>query len=70
MNEDFLTVFQETIDREAPLKLETRLDEIPEWDSLSAMAFVGLANAKYNKKLKLTDLESATTVGDLYALLS
>lgn len=70
MSEKFLTIFQETIDREKPLELDMRLADIPEWDSLSAMAFIGLANSKYNKKLKLTDLEQASTVADLYAFLS
>ncbi len=70
MPDVFLSRFQECIDRDAPLKMNMRLDSISEWDSLSAMAFIGLANAAYSRKLKLADLEKAVTVGDLYALLS
>lgn len=70
MPDVFLSRFQECIDRDAPLKMNMRLDSISEWDSLSAMAFIGLANAVYSRKLKLADLEKAVTVGDLYALLS
>lgn len=70
MTDDFLNKFQECIDRDEPIGMDTRLADIPEWDSLSAMAFIGLANAVYSKKLKLSDIEGAVTVSDLYALLS
>lgn len=70
MADEFLIKFQECIDRDEPVDLDMRLEDIPEWDSLSAMAFIGLANAVYSRKLKLSDMESAVTVGDLYALLS
>lgn len=70
MADDFLARFQECIDREEPLALDMRLEDIAEWDSLSAMAFIGLANSAYGKRLKLTDLAKAKTVGDLHALVS
>lgn len=70
MTDDFLVKFQECIDRDEPITMDTPLKNIPEWDSLSAMAFIGLADAIYSKKLKLADLENTLTVADLYALLS
>lgn len=70
MADDFLARFQECIDREEPLAMDTPLEDIAEWDSLSAMAFIGLANAAYSRRLKLSDLETARTVSDLHALVS
>lgn len=70
MADQFLELLQETIDRETPLSMDMPLSQIQEWDSLAAMAFIGLARNVYQKQLKLTDLENAVTISDIYALLS
>ena len=70
MDKNFLLLLQETMNREHPLTMPMQLKDIDEWDSLSAMAFLALAKRHFDKGLKLSDLEKAKTVADLYGLLS
>lgn len=69
MNSEFLEDFQFAINSEEPVSPDARLADIEEWDSLSAMAFIALADRKYGRKLKFPDLEKARTVRDLHELL-
>ncbi len=70
MDNDFLILFQEILNSEAPVEMSMLLEDIPEWDSLSGMAFIGLAERHFNKHLRLSDLKDKRTVEDLYGLLS
>ena len=70
MDNEFLNLFQEILNRETSVEMSMRLEDIPEWDSLSAMAFIGLAGRRFNKRLRLSDLKNKKTVKDLYDLLS
>lgn len=70
MCHEFLSLFQEILNSELPVELSMSLDDIPEWDSLSAMAFIALAERRFNKRLRLSDLRNKKTVEDLYGLLS
>lgn len=67
---DFLLLIQETLNREDPVSMNTRFDDMPEWDSLSAMAVVGMAERSFGRRLKLAELSRIDTVAELYALLS
>lgn len=69
-DKEFLLLLQETLNRESPLDMKMRLEDLPEWDSLSAMAVVGMAERYFGKPLKLTELGTVGTVEDLYALLA
>lgn len=69
MNKEFLKRFQEILNSETPVEMSMRLKEIPEWDSLSAMAFITLAERRFNKRLRLSDLKNKKTVEELYGLL-
>lgn len=70
MADDFLGLFQEILNSENPVEMSMSLNEIPEWDSLSAMAFIAMAERRFNKRLRLSDLKHKATVRDLYDLLS
>lgn len=70
MNNEFLSLFQEVLNCETPVEMSMRLEDIPEWDSLSAMAFIALAKRRFNKRLRLSDLKNKKTVEELYDLLS
>ncbi|WP_288956672.1 acyl carrier protein [uncultured Desulfovibrio sp.] len=70
MSNEFLSFFQEILNSETPVKMSMCLKEIPEWDSLSAMAFIALAERRFNKRLRLSDLKNKKTVEELYGLLS
>ncbi|MDR3175137.1 MAG: acyl carrier protein [Desulfovibrio sp.] len=65
----FLTLLQDTLQCEEALRPELPLADVPEWDSLAAMAVLALGSRRFGRKLKLTQLRKAVTVGDLYALL-
>lgn len=70
MNNEFLSLFQEILNSETSVEMSMLLKEIPEWDSLSAMAFIALAERRFNKRLRLSDLKNKKTVKELYDLLA
>jgi len=70
MSNEFLRLFQEILNSESPTEMSMRLEDIPEWDSLSAMAFIALAERHFNKHLRLSDLNGKKTVEELHDLLS
>ena len=55
---------------EEPISMDMALKDIPEWDSMAAMVALAMAEQNFNKKISLADLETLTTVSDLYALLT
>lgn len=65
----FLEKMAEILDAEGELTLATPLKDIEEWDSLSVVSFVALANTEANRKIDVKTIRTAQTIGDLYALL-
>ena len=57
------------LDCEQEITMETVLADLEEWDSLSLVSFMAMANAAYGKKVILTDVKMAKTVEDLYELV-
>ena len=57
------------LDCEQEITMETVLADLEEWDSLSLVSFMAMANAAYGKKVILTDVKMAKTVKDLYELV-
>lgn len=66
----FLDLLMDTLQREDPLTLDMKLSTVAEWDSMSAMAVVALADRKFSKKITLSSLKNINTVDDLYVLLN
>lgn len=50
---------------EGTLKSETSLDDIEEWDSLSALSFVVLLGDEFNRKITGQQIRAFKTVQDL-----
>lgn len=50
---------------EGTLKPETSLDDIEEWDSLSALSFVVLLGDKFGRKITGQQIRDSKTVQDL-----
>lgn len=50
---------------EGTLKPEMELDEIEEWDSLSALSFVVLLGDEFNRKISGQQIRAFQTVQDL-----
>lgn len=67
---EFLKKMKEDIlDVEEDIKLETLLTDIEEWDSLSIVDFIAMANTVCGKKIQRTDVLNVKTFGDLYNLI-
>jgi acyl carrier protein len=47
--------------------METVLDELDEWDSLSMMATMAFLDKNFGVKLKIVDLKALGTIGDIAA---
>lgn len=57
------------LDCEQEITMKTVRADLEEWDSLSLVSFMAMANAAYGKKVILADVKMAKTVEDLYELV-
>ena len=48
---------------------EYETDDIEEWDSLSLVSYIAMANSSYGKKINASEVRKAVTVQDLYDLV-
>ena len=55
--------FQEPI----PVTADTKLEGLPEWDSLAALGVIVMADTEYGVSITGDDLKECATVGDIYA---
>lgn len=70
MNEqEFLAAVEEILNAEENLTMDTELDALEEWDSLSALMFQSFVFQKTKVALKPTELKKAKTVRDLYSFV-
>lgn len=67
--EDFLEKMADILDVEDEITLDTNLGELDEWDSLSIVSYVAMANATCGKKVDIKKVKEAVTLQDLYNLL-
>ena len=66
---EFLDVMNEILDMEEPVVLETALDDVEEWDSLSYVMFQAQMLERIGKKMEPKAVKAAKTVQDLYQLI-
>jgi acyl carrier protein len=69
--EQFIEQFLAAVDFQDPVEVkpDTQLADLPEWDSLAALATIVLFDTEYGKVIVGPDIAKCTTVGDLYALM-
>lgn len=67
--EQFLEKMADILDCEQEVTMETVLADLEEWDSLSLVSFMAMANAAYGKKVSPADVRMAKTIADLYDLV-
>lgn len=69
--EQFIEQFLAAVDFQDPVEVkpETKLADLPEWDSLAALATIVLFDTEYDKVIVGADLKKCVTVNDLYALM-
>ena len=65
----FIEKMVDILDIEDEITADTVLTDLEEWDSLSLVSFIAMANASYNKKIIPADAKNAETIRDLYELL-
>ena len=70
MNEEiFIEKMMDILDAEEEITMDTQLDDIEEWDSLSVVSYVAMANTSCGKKIEPKTVCEAETIRDLYELL-
>jgi len=69
--EQFIEQFLAAVDFQDPVEVkpDTKLADLPEWDSLSALATIVLFDTEYGKVIVGPTIAKCVTVSDLYALL-
>jgi len=69
--EQFIEQFLAAVDFQdpVPVQADTKLADLPEWDSLSALATIVLFDTEYGKIIVGPDIAKCVTVSDLYALM-
>ena len=65
--DEFIVQMQDVLQTDAELKMETVLDELDEWDSLSMMATMAFLDKNFGVKVKIADLKTLATIGDIAA---
>ena len=65
--DEFLVQMQDVLQTDAELKMESVLDELDEWDSLSMMATMAFLDKNFGVKVKIADLKTLVTIGDIAA---
>jgi len=57
------------MDTELDLAMDTKLDDIEEWDSLSYVAFLAMASKHVNRRIDPKEVKATIIVRDLYELV-
>lgn len=65
---NFIEKLKDIMDTEENLKLDTKLAELEDWDSLSVVAFLSFCNANLKKQISPDEVKNAKTVGELFAM--
>lgn len=68
--DSFIEKFAEVIDTDAEITPDTKIAEIPDWDSLSVISVLTMINLEYDRTLRRADVKNVVTVRDLYALVA
>ena len=64
--EKFIEDFIDMIDTESEVTMDTKLENIEEWDSLSYVSFIANCTSKYKVMFAKEEIKAAVTVADLY----
>lgn len=69
MNQElFMEKMTEVLDCEQEITMETMLQDIEEWDSLSFVSFLAMVNVNTGKKIEPSKVREAECIGDLFKL--
>ncbi len=65
----FLEGFVMAVDFQDPVPVgaDTKLEDLPEWDSLAALGVIVMCDTEYGVTITGDDLKACETVGDIFA---
>lgn len=66
--DDFIDIFKELIQTDDDIALDTRLEDVEEWDSMAIMAMMAWYDVEKGVKTDFDALMALETVGDLAKL--
>ncbi len=66
--QEFLKKMIDLMDTEDEITMDSRLEDIEEWDSLSNVAFLAMCATVSDRKIAPADVKQAKTIRDLYTL--
>ena len=66
---NFVEQFVVAVDFQDPVPVgaDTRLADLPEWDSLAALGVIVMCDTEFGVAITGNDLKECTTVADIYA---
>jgi len=67
---EFIEFFKEALEIDDDLTLETKIEDIYEWDSIGILTIIGMADEDYDLELDPQDLEGVNTLNDIFKLFS
>ena len=64
----FVENFVIAVDFQTPVPVtgDTKLEDLPEWDSLAALGVIVMSDTEYGVTITGNDLKACLTVGDIY----
>ena len=65
----FIEKMSDILDVEDEITMDTKLDELEEWDSLSIVSYVAMANTSCGKRIEPKIVREVETIRELYELL-
>ena len=68
--QEFIKKMVDIMDTEDEIAMDTALEEIEEWDSLSHVGFLSLCASVAKTKVNAPEVRAAETIRDLYELLT
>ena len=65
----FLEQFTTAVDFQQPIPIagDTKLEDLPEWDSLAALGVIVMCDTEYGVTITGEDLKSSVTIADILA---
>ena len=67
---EFIEFFKEALEIDDDVMLETKIEDIYEWDSIGILTIIGMADEDYDLEIDPDDLEGVNTLNDVYKLFS
>ena len=70
MDREKMAMLEDMMDlEEGSLKGDEILEELDDWDSMTALSFILLLSDEYDKTIGNTEIKQLHTVGDMLALM-